>query len=176
LLETVARMPYFSYITMLHLYETLGFWRRSTDVKRIHFAEEINEFRHLLIMESLGGDQKWLVRFVAQHSAIVYFVVLCLLWSLSPTLSYKFSELLESHAVNTYGQFLDENESKLQELPPSLAAVEYYSFEASDPFYAEFQTSAVSDGGKVSACSHGRQGTDSLSHIKFFRSAGPGRT
>lgn len=29
LLETVARMPYFSYITMLHLYETLGFWRRS---------------------------------------------------------------------------------------------------------------------------------------------------
>jgi hypothetical protein len=50
-LETVARMPYFSYITMLHLYETLGFWRRSADIKRIHFAEEINEFRHLLIME-----------------------------------------------------------------------------------------------------------------------------
>ena len=40
LLETVARMPYFSYITMLHLYETLGFWRRSADIKRIHFAEE----------------------------------------------------------------------------------------------------------------------------------------
>jgi len=43
LLETVARMPYFSYITMLHLYETLGFWRRSADIKRIHFAEEWNE-------------------------------------------------------------------------------------------------------------------------------------
>ena len=42
LLETVARMPYFSYITMLHLYETLGFWRRSSDIKRIHFAEEWN--------------------------------------------------------------------------------------------------------------------------------------
>ena len=42
LLETVARMPYFSYITMLHLYETLGFWRRSADIKRIHFAEEWN--------------------------------------------------------------------------------------------------------------------------------------
>ena len=26
-LETVARMPYFSYITMLHLYESLGWWR-----------------------------------------------------------------------------------------------------------------------------------------------------
>lgn len=57
LLETVARMPYMSYITMLHLYETLGFWRRSSDIKRIHFAEEWNEFHHLLIMESLGGDQ-----------------------------------------------------------------------------------------------------------------------
>ena len=45
LLETVARMPYFSYIAALHLYETLGFWRRSADVKRIHFAEEMNEFR-----------------------------------------------------------------------------------------------------------------------------------
>ena len=43
LLETVARMPYFSYITMLHLYETLGFWRRSADIKRIHFAEEVSE-------------------------------------------------------------------------------------------------------------------------------------
>ena len=54
-LETVARMPYFSYITMLHTYETLGWWRRSTQAKRVHFAEEYNEFHHLLIWESLGG-------------------------------------------------------------------------------------------------------------------------
>ena len=45
LLETVARMPYFSYITMLHLYETLGFWRRSADIKKIHFAEGWNKVR-----------------------------------------------------------------------------------------------------------------------------------
>ena len=150
LLETVARMPYFSYITMLHLYETLGFWRRSADMKRIHFAEEINEFRHLLIMESLGGDQQWWVRFLAQHSAIAYYIILCLLWLLSPSLSYKFSEMLESHAVNTYGQFLEENEDALKQLPPSLTAVEYYSFGVSDPFYAEFQTSALSEGNEVS--------------------------
>jgi ubiquinol oxidase len=149
LLETVARMPYFSYISMIHLYETLGFWRRSADVKRIHFAEEINEYRHLLIMESLGGDQTWWVRFMAQHAAIVYFVVLCLVWALSPTLSYRFSELLETHAVHTYGVFLDENEEKLKKLPPSLAAVEYYIFGASDPFYAEFQTAALATGKDV---------------------------
>ena len=50
LLETVARMPYFSYISMLQFYETLGFWRRSTDVKRVHFAEEWNEVR---VMQSV---------------------------------------------------------------------------------------------------------------------------
>eukprot|EP01035_Chromulina_nebulosa_P017635 gene17635-23213_t len=43
---------------MLHTYETLGWWRKSTANKRIHFAEEYNEYHHLLIMESLGGDQE----------------------------------------------------------------------------------------------------------------------
>jgi ubiquinol oxidase len=149
LLETVARMPYFSYITMLHLYETLGFWRRSSDIKRIHFAEEWNEFNHLLIMESLGGDQRWWVRFMAQHSAIVYFLVLNHLWALSPTLAYKFSELLEGHAVNTYGQFLDENEALLKELPPSTAAINYYSFGFADPLFEEYQTTAISTGSEL---------------------------
>eukprot|EP00569_Conticribra_weissflogii_P004956 CAMPEP_0171332290 /NCGR_PEP_ID=MMETSP0878-20121228/3255_1 /TAXON_ID=67004 /ORGANISM="Thalassiosira weissflogii, Strain CCMP1336" /LENGTH=640 /DNA_ID=CAMNT_0011832989 /DNA_START=300 /DNA_END=2222 /DNA_ORIENTATION=- len=145
LLETVARMPYFSYITMLHLYETLGFWRRSSDVKRIHFAEEWNEFHHLLIMESLGGDQPYWVRFLSQHSALAYYIGLCILWMLSPSLSYKFSEMLETHAVDTYGQFIDENEAKLKELPPSLAAIEYYTVGVSDPMFGEYQTASVSD-------------------------------
>eukprot|EP00804_Cyclotella_cryptica_P030582 CCRYP_020013-RB/>CCRYP_020013-RB protein AED:0.15 eAED:0.15 QI:0/-1/0/1/-1/1/1/0/512 len=145
LLETVARMPYFSYITMLHLYETLGFWRGSSDIKRIHFAEEWNEFHHLLIMESLGGDQPYWVRFVAQHSALAYYIGLCILWALSPTMSYKFSEMLETHAVDTYGQFVDENEGKLKKLPPSLAAVEYYTVGVSDPMFGEYQTASVTN-------------------------------
>lgn len=150
LLETVARMPYMSYITMLHLYETLGFWRRSADVKRVHFAEEWNEFHHLLVMESLGGDQKWFVRFLAQHSAIFYFLVLTHLFAISPSLSYKFSELLEGHAVDTYGQFLDENEERLKKLPPSLAAIDYYVLGISDPMFGEYQTGAGASGGEVS--------------------------
>ena len=147
LLETVARMPYFSYITMLHLYETLGFWRRSADIKRIHFAEEWNEFHHLLIQESLGGDQPFYVRFMAQHSALAYYCVLCGLWMASPSLSYKFSEMLETHAVDTYGQFVDENENKLKELPPTLIAVEYYTVGLSDPMFGEFQTKHGAQGG-----------------------------
>jgi len=92
-LETVARMPYFSYITMIHAYETLGWWRRSTEAKRVHFAEEYNEYHHLLIMESLGGDRQWDVRFLAQHASIVYYFVLIFVWILSPTLAYNFSEV-----------------------------------------------------------------------------------
>jgi len=155
LLETVARMPYFSYISMLHLYETLGWWRRSADVKRVHFAEEWNEYHHLLIMESLGGDQQWSVRFLAQHSAIAYYWGLIALFATSPSLSYKFSELLETHAVDTYGQFLDENEVLLKELPPSFPAVDYYSIGITDPLFGEYQTSSLKN-------------DESVSHFWFF--------
>jgi len=138
-LETVARMPYFSYITMLHSYETLGWWRRSTQAKRVHFAEEYNEYHHLLIMISLGGDQSWRVRFLAQHAAIVYFFVLIGLWICSPSLAYNFSELIEAHAVDTYAEFVDSNEAALKALPAPKIAKEYY--EAPDLYvFDEFQT------------------------------------
>lgn len=114
-------------------------------MKRIHFAEEWNEFHHLLIMESLGGDQPYWVRFMAQHSALAYYIALCALWALSPTLSYKFSEMLETHAVDTYGQFVDENADKLRKLPPSIAAVEYYTVGVSDPLFGEYQTASVNN-------------------------------
>ena len=48
---------YFAYLSILHLYETLGFWRAGAELRKIHFAEEWNELHHLQIMESLGGDQ-----------------------------------------------------------------------------------------------------------------------
>lgn len=96
-------------------------------------------------MESLGGDQPYWVRFMAQHSALAYYLALCMLWMMSPSLSYKFSEMLETHAVDTYGQFVDENEEKLKELPPSLVAVEYYTIGVSDPMFGEYQTASVSN-------------------------------
>ena len=37
-LETIARTPYFAYLSVLHLYETLGRWRRANYLK-LHFAE-----------------------------------------------------------------------------------------------------------------------------------------
>lgn len=46
-------------------------------------------------MESLGGDQMWWDRFLAQHSAIFYFWVLILFYTFAPRMAYVFSELVE---------------------------------------------------------------------------------
>lgn len=125
-LETVARVPYYSYISMIHTYETLGWWRRSTTMKRIHFAQEYNELHHLMIWEALGGDQEWLVRFCAQHSAVFSFYFLVVMWAVSPKWAYNFSELLEGHAVDTYAEFAEANKELLQTMAPPLVAKEYY--------------------------------------------------
>jgi ubiquinol oxidase len=138
-LETVARMPYFSYTSMLTFYEILGWWRRSSELRKIHFAEEWNEYHHLLIMESLGGDASWRDRFLGQHAAIVYYFALVIVWLISPALAYNFSELIEAHAVDTYATFVDENEAVLKTMPPPRIAKEYY--EAADLYlFDEFQT------------------------------------
>lgn len=108
------------------------------------------QYHHLLITESLGGDQDWWVRFLSQHAAVLYYWILVALWAISPALAYKFSELLETHAVCTYSQFLDDNEEILKDLPPSLAALEYYAISASDPLFAEYQNVRYKEGGEVS--------------------------
>ena len=56
------------------LYETLGFWHRA-DYLKVHFAQTMNEFHHLLIMESMGGDERFTDRFFAQHMAVFYYFI-----------------------------------------------------------------------------------------------------
>lgn len=95
-------------------------------MRKIHFAEEWNELHHLEIMEALGGDQQWLDRFFAQHAAIFYYWILLLFYFVAPKIAYNFSELIESHAVDTYGEFVDANEELLKSLPPPYVALQYY--------------------------------------------------
>eukprot|EP00448_Togula_jolla_P015874 CAMPEP_0170593022 /NCGR_PEP_ID=MMETSP0224-20130122/13225_1 /TAXON_ID=285029 /ORGANISM="Togula jolla, Strain CCCM 725" /LENGTH=614 /DNA_ID=CAMNT_0010916945 /DNA_START=41 /DNA_END=1885 /DNA_ORIENTATION=+ len=143
-LETVARMPYFAYSSVLHLYETLGWWR-SPELRAVHAAEEDNELHHLLIMESLGGDQRWLDRFFAQHGAIAYYWILVGFFIIDPRWSYNFSRLIEAHAVDTYGEFRDANEELLKSLPPPPVAIEYYR--AEDLYlFDKFQTALAAEG------------------------------
>ena len=71
-LETVARVPYFSYTSVLHLYETVGHFRNK-ELLRMHFEESWNELHHLLIMEELGGDSIFTDRVIATHMAFFYY-------------------------------------------------------------------------------------------------------
>jgi ubiquinol oxidase len=124
-LETVARMPYFSYVATLHMYETLGFWEIDGELKRIHLDEEINESQHLRVMESLGGNTLWWNRFLARHGAIAYYVILLLLYIFNPRIAYLSSELLEMHAVDTYTEFYESNREILSSMPLTPAAHGY---------------------------------------------------
>ncbi|KAL7536226.1 hypothetical protein ACHAWF_005407 [Thalassiosira exigua] len=137
-LETIARVPYFSYLSVLHLYETLGKWRRAKYLK-LHFAESWNELHHLLIMEELGGNVRFFDRFLAQHIAFGYYAVVMALYLINPVQAYNLNQDVEEHAFATYDEYLRENEEKLKTMPAPKVAIEYY---VDGDFYMfdEFQT------------------------------------
>ncbi|KAK4532178.1 hypothetical protein CCYA_CCYA11G3035 [Cyanidiococcus yangmingshanensis] len=124
-LEMVARVPYFSYLSVLHLYESLDLVH-VTELRRDHFLEEWNEMHHLLIMQALGGDSRWFDRFLAYHVSMVYYWALVVLYLFAPSISYNFGELLEKHAYDTYAVFVEQNEALLQRLPAPGIARQYY--------------------------------------------------
>lgn len=71
-------MPYFAYLSVLHLRETFG--DRSPGLgerMRTHYAEADNELHHLLIMESLGGNSSIVDRTIAQVRARRFGTWLC---------------------------------------------------------------------------------------------------
>lgn len=66
---------------------------------------------HLQIMESLGGDQSWFDRFVAEHSAILYYWMLIVFYLASPKVAYNFMQRVELHAMDTYGGWVSRSRS-----------------------------------------------------------------
>lgn len=140
-LETVARIPYFSYLSVLHFYETLGFWRRA-DWLKVHFAESWNELHHLLIMEALGGDKKWIDRFLARHVALLYYWIVVGLYVVSPRSAYHFMELVEQEAYQTYNSFLHAYAEALKGQPAPPIAVNYYR-DGDLYLFDEFQSARV---------------------------------
>ncbi|CAI8590585.1 unnamed protein product [Vicia faba] len=140
-LETIARVPYFAFMSILHMYESFGWWRRA-DYLKVHFAESWNEMHHLLIMEELGGNAWWFDRFLAQHIAIFYYFMTALMYAISPRMAYHFSECVENHAFETYDKFIKEQGEELKKMPAPEVAVNYYM---GDDLYLfdEFQTSRV---------------------------------
>ncbi len=140
-LETVARVPYFSYLSVLHLYETLGLWRKA-DWLKIHFAESWNELHHLLIMEALGGDSFWGDRLLARTAALVYYWIITVIYLVAPHAAYRFMELVEEHAYATYDRFLTAEAETLKAQPAPEVALQYYR-DGDLYMFDEFQTGHV---------------------------------
>ncbi|XP_058070822.1 ubiquinol oxidase 4, chloroplastic/chromoplastic [Magnolia sinica] len=137
-LETIARVPYFAFMSVLHMYESFGWWRRA-DYLKVHFAESWNELHHLLIMEELGGNSMWFDRFLARHIAIFYYFMTALMYIISPRMAYHFSECVEKHAYSTYDKFIKLQGEELKRMPAPEIAVKYYT-EGDLYLFDEFQT------------------------------------
>ncbi len=137
-LETVARVPYFAYTSVLHLYETLGLWRKA-DWLKVHFAESWNELHHLLISEELGGNKYWIDRFIARSGAFVYYWIVVFVYMLAPRSAYHFMQLVEEHAYHTYDTFLKEYGDELKTQPAPQVAIDYY-LNGDLYMFDEFQT------------------------------------
>jgi hypothetical protein len=118
-------VPYFAYLSVLHLYETLGWWRRINWLK-VHFAESWNELHHLLIMEALGGSSQWYDRLLARTTALLYYWIVVLLYLVAPRSAYQFMELVEGHAYHTYDTYLKDYEAQLKAQPAPQIAIDYY--------------------------------------------------
>lgn len=130
-LETVARIPYFAYLTVLHFQETFG-QRGQTEKMRTHYAEADNELHHLLIMEELGGNSKPLDRIFAQTMSFFYFWYVILVYSWNPSAAYHLSELIEAHVFKTYDGFTSSYKDLLEQQPVPDIATKYY--ERDDPY------------------------------------------
>lgn len=124
-LETVARVPYFAYLSVMHLRETFG-ERDLGEKMRTHYAEADNELHHLLIMESLGGNESGFDRVLAQTMAFFYYWYVVAVYTVSPPAAYHLSELIEDHAYNTYNGYLENHSDMLKEKPVPAIASKYY--------------------------------------------------
>ena len=90
-------------------------------------------------MEELGGNNRWLDRFLAKHIGILYYWISFMLYLMKPNLAYNLSENIEKHAFESYDQFIKEHKKTLKNLPAPKIAKEYYQNNQSHVFY-DFQT------------------------------------
>jgi len=109
-LETIARAPYFAFLSVLHLKESLGL--RGEDhlyLMKEHFAQTVNETEHLEYMESIGGADRWVDRLFAWHLVLVYYWIMVGYYFVDAVDAYHINAGIELHATKTYLNYLWEN-------------------------------------------------------------------
>ena len=109
-LEEIARAPYFAFLSVLHLRESMGL-RGPEHIYLMEepFAQTLNETEHLEYMESRGGNTYWVDRFVARHLVLIYYWVNVVYYWLAPRSAYHLSYEVEVHAATTYAKYLADN-------------------------------------------------------------------
>ena len=118
-LETIARAPYFAFLSVLHLRESLGLRTESHyHLMKEHFAQTVNETEHLIEMERRGGADRWHDRFIAYHLVLVYYWILVGYYLIAPVSAYHLNAGIEFHATETYLNYLWENpeDTKIAEI------------------------------------------------------------
>ena len=106
-LEEIARAPYFAFLSVLHLRESLGL--RGPEhiyLMEEHFAQTLNETEHLEYMESRDGNRYWIDRFFARHLVLIYYWVNVVYYWVAPMSAYHLSYEIEMHAAETYAKYL----------------------------------------------------------------------
>lgn len=114
-LETIARAPYFAFLSVLHLRESLGL--RGEDhlyLMKEHFAQTLNETEHLEYMESIGGSDRWIDRLFAWHLVLVYYWIMVSYYFIDPVDAYHLNAGIELHATETYLNYLWENPTDIK--------------------------------------------------------------
>ena len=108
-LEEIARAPYFAFLSVLHLRESLGLrGEEHLYLMKEHFAQSLNETEHLEYMESRGGSAHWVDRAFARHLVLIYYWINVVYYWVAPRAAYHLSYEVEIHAAVTYAKFLAE--------------------------------------------------------------------
>ena len=111
LLETIARAPYFAFLSVLHLRESLGL--RGPEhlyLMKEHFEQTLNETEHLEEMELRGGSKYWIDRVFAYNLVIIYYWIMVVYYFLNPSSAYHLNAGIEFHATETYLTYFFEHQ------------------------------------------------------------------
>jgi hypothetical protein len=118
-LETIARAPYFAFLSVLHLKESLGLRDLSHYyLMKEHFEQTINETEHLIEMERRGGSDRWIDRVFAYHLVLVYYWSMVVYYFIDPVSAYHLNSGIEFHATETYLNYLwdHQDDTKIAEI------------------------------------------------------------
>ncbi len=118
-LEVIARAPYFAFISVLHLRESLGLrGEEHIYLMKEHFYQALNETEHLEEMETREGNKYWIDRFFAKHLVLFYYWVMVVYYLVDPMDAYDINMKIEKHAYETYVKYgaYHPEDKKIQEI------------------------------------------------------------